>query len=92
VRSRHILRSSDISGYYCGAASDTSLLARHAIHEDEGTSSFETSGTIYPTTYPHVQQHLTLLQRDGRSCVRFSGTIEFKTKLSLTMQRGRKFI
>jgi len=88
-----ILRSSDISGYHSGAATDTSLLPRHAVHEDEGTSNFETSWTIYPTTNLHVQQHLTLLQRDGRrSCERFSDTIEFRTKLSLAKERERKFI
>jgi len=52
LRFRHILRSSDISGYHSGAATDTSLLARHAVHEDEGTSTFETSGTIHPPSRP----------------------------------------
>jgi len=86
------LRSSDISAYYSGVASDTSLLARYAVHEDEGTSIFETSGAIYPTTNPHVQQHLNLLHRGGRSCVRFSDIIDYKTKLSPTKERERKFI
>jgi hypothetical protein len=48
----NILRSIDISAYHSGAASDTSLLARHAIHEDEATSTFRNVWGHLPNDKP----------------------------------------